>query len=194
MTALPYTDDYVTSPDGIACRVLDVAALDFSGAALGRKATETLVRRAKGGEKIVTRNTAGQIESVYETKAGDAIFVNLHNPDDAYVPGNADGTRWQFSQLSEKGYEITGEDAALGGVRVRNAATFKILHEAIAAPTCIREAWGPGQHAFLYAGATLKLNANGSVTGIDKTAFDATWEVLQAAAAPRKAKQPQQKR
>lgn len=194
MTALPYTDDHVTSPEGIACRVLDVAALDFSGAATGRKATETLVRRAAGGEKIVTRNTAGLIESVYETKPGDAIFINLHNPDDAYVPGNADGTRWQFSELAAKGYEITGEDAALGGVRVKSNATFKILHEAVASPTCVRDAWGPGQHAFLHAGATLKLNANGSVSGIDKTAFDATWEVLQPATALRKAKQPQQKR
>jgi hypothetical protein len=178
---LPYKNETVDSPDGISCKVLDTQALDFSSAVEGRKATETLVRRAEGGEAIETKNKAGQVESVYEAKPGDAIFINLHNADDVYVPGNADGTRWQFKDLTARGYEITGEDQERGGVRVKSAATAKLLHEAVAEPTCIRDAWGEGQHQFLFAGATLKQGNQGRATGIDKGAFDATWEITKAA-------------
>ena len=174
---LPYTNEVVASPDGIDCKVLDANAVDASGAVEGRKATQTLVRRAEGGEAIETKNKEGKVESVYTAKAGDAIFINLHNPDDIYVPGNADGSRWQFSELTSKGYEISGEDQERGGVLVKSTSTSKLLHEAVEEPTCIKDAWGEGQHQFLFAGATLKLNANGRVTGIDKSAFDATWEI-----------------
>lgn len=180
---LPYTDETITSPDGIACRVLDVAQLDFSAAALGRKSALTLVRCAAGGEEIETKNSQGQIESVYTARAGDAIFINLHNLDDMYVPANADGTRWQFRDLASKGYDIVGDDDINGGTLIKGNKTAELLHEAIDAPTCIKDAWGQGQHAFLYAGATLK-REGGRVTGIDKEAFDNTWEIIKDAPLP----------
>lgn len=189
---LPYSNETLTSPDGIECRVLEASRVNFDNAARGRKSTETLVRCAEGGEDITTRNTEGKIENTYIAKKGDAIFINLHNHNDIYVPGNPDGSRWQFSELAAKGYVITGEDMENGGVRVKNGATFKILPEAIESPSCIKDAWGAGHHQYLYPGATLKLNDNGLVTGIDKSAFDATWEIttpaktaLPAPAAPK---------
>lgn len=187
---LPYTAETVSSPDGIACKVLDSKAVNFAGAVEGRKATETLVRRAEGGEAIETKNGQGKVESVYTAQAGDAIFINLHNSDDMYVPGNPDGSRWQFKDLTSKGYEITGDDQERGGVRVKSTAMSKLLHEAVEEPTCIKNAWGEGQHQFLFAGATLKLNNNSSVTGIDKTAFDATWEITSVSNSTAPSSQP----
>lgn len=174
---LPYTQEFIQSPDGIACKVLDVAGVDFSQSIEGRKSVTTLVRCAEGGEHIETKNVEKQVESVYTAKKGDAIFINLHNPEDMYVPGNPDGSRWQFKDLTTKGYEITGEDHENGGVLVKSTNVAKLLHEIIQQPTCIKNAWGEGQHQFLFQGATLKQNENGNITGIDKTAFDATWEI-----------------
>lgn len=192
---LPYTNETVLSPDGIACKVLNSNAINFDGAFEGRKASETLVRRAEGGESIETKNSEGRVESVYTAKAGDAIFINLHNPDDVYVPGNPDGSRWQFKDLISKGYEITGEDQECGGVRVKSTTMSKLLPEAVEEPTCIKNAWGEGQHQFLFAGATLKLTNSGSVTGIDKEAFDATWEITSgpAGGAAKSARYPELK-
>ena len=187
---LPYKEEFIASPDGISCKILDTAHVDFSSAAEGRKATETLVRCAVGGERIETKNSERKVESVYIAKAGDAIFINLHNLDDIYVPGNPDGSRWQFKDLTSKGYEITGDDQENGGVRVKSSRTAKLLHEAVEQPTCIKDAWGKDQHQFLFVGATLKKDDNGNVTGIDKEAFDATWEITRnsasEAASPRK--------
>lgn len=179
--SLPYTAETLASPDGIACRVLDSTNVDFSAAVMGRKSAETLVRCAKGGEFIQTKNAKGEIETEYTAQKGDAIFVNLHNMDDIYVPGNGDGTRWQFSALSAKGYIVVAQEDALGGTRVKNGASFRILHEAVQEPSCIKDAWGQGQHQFFFKGATLKLNDDGRVTAIDKSAFDATWEIAQPA-------------
>lgn len=175
---LPFTDETIMSPDGVACRVLDTARVDFSGAATGRKTTETLVRCAQGGEKIETRNTGGKLESVYVAQKGDAVFINLHNENDIYVPGNPDGTRLQFAALEQNGFKITGDDMARGGVRVRSTAASKILHEAVEEACCIKDSWGPGKHQYLHPGATLKRADDGRVTGIDKSAFDATWEIM----------------
>ena len=175
---LPYKDEWIDNPNGIACRVLDVENVDFSTASIGRKTAETLVRCAQGGEVIETKNSEGKVESTYTAQPGDAIFVNLHNTDDIYVPGNDDGSRWQFDELAERGYEFVADDLENNGVRVKNMAAFKILLEAIDQPTCIKDAWGEGQHAYLFEGATLKLNDDGRITGIDKEAFDATWEVV----------------
>ena len=138
---------------------------------------ETLVRRAEGGEQIETKNSENKVESVYTAQSGDAIFINLHNLDDVYVPADADGARWKFKDLEKKGYEITREDQENGGVLVKSTTTAKLLHEIIQEPTCIKDAWGEGQHQFLFSGATLKQGDNGRVTGIDKEAFDATWEI-----------------
>jgi hypothetical protein len=176
--ALPHTGETLANPEGKVCPVIDPSRIDFSNAVLGRKRTETLVRRAQGGEEIVTRNSAGKIETTYTTKPGDAIFVNLHDEKDTYCPGNPDNTRWQFDDLLKKGYEITAGSMANGTVKVKSTATSKILPEAVTEDVCIKDAWGPGKHQFLYKGATLKLNDGGHVTGIDKSAFDATWEIM----------------
>jgi hypothetical protein len=103
---LPYLCETVLSPDGVPCAVLDTPRVDFSVAARGRKRAHTLVREAKGGEEIVTRNALGQVETAYVARQGDAIFCNMHNPDDTYVPGHADGTRWKFSELTARGCEV----------------------------------------------------------------------------------------
>jgi hypothetical protein len=176
-TSLHYTTEVVISPDNVTTQVLDVSKIDFSFAELGRKKTETIVKQAHGGEEIVTRNKQGHVESTYVAQPGDAIFINIHNTQDIYVPGRPDGTRMKFNQLSAAGYEVVAQDQKMGGVRVKSAAYSKLLLEIVSMPTCIKDAWGPGSHQFLYAGATLKLNDNGAVTGIDKTAFDATWEI-----------------
>lgn len=175
---LAYKEEWVDNPEGIACQVLDGAKVDFSSAVSGRKSAETLVRRAEGGEIIQTKNSDGQVESTYAAKDGDAIFINLHNLDDIYVPGNEDGSRWQFSELEDKGYEIVGDDHENDGIRIKSTSVSKLLVEAVQDPTCIKDAWGEGQHQFLFKGATLKFNDDGHVTGIDKEAFDATWEVM----------------
>lgn len=174
---LIYKQETIASPDGTLCKVLDTDRIDFNAAFEGRKATETLVRCAVGGERIETKNAEKKVEALYIAKAGDAIFINLHNPDDVYVPGNPDGSRWRFKDLAHKGYEMTGEDHKRGGILVKSTATAKLLHEIIQQPTCIKNAWGEGQHQFLFAGATLKQDDKGHVTGIDKEAFDATWEI-----------------
>lgn len=176
--ALPYTGETLANPEGKICPILDCSRVDFSKAQLGRKKTETLVRRAKGGEVIETRNSTGKIETTYTTKAGDAIFVNLHDEKDTYCPGNPDNTRWQFDDFLAKGYEITAGSLAGGAVKVKSTVTSRILPEAVTEDLCIKDAWGPGKHQYLYKGATLKLSEAGQVIGIDKSAFDATWEVL----------------
>ena len=176
--ALTYTAETIDSPDGIPCKVLDIGSIDFNYAIMGRKSAETLVRKAEGGERIETKNSDKIVESVYIAEPGDAIFINLHNPNDMYVPGNPDGSRWKFNELTSKGYEIVGEDQDRGGVLVKSTAQSKLLHEAVKEPTCVKDAWGKGQHQFLFEGATLKQGENGRVTGIDKEAFDNTWEII----------------
>jgi len=175
---LIYSSEIINNPEGIPCTVLDVTSVDFTQSVEGRKATETLVRRAKGGERIETKNSEGKVESIYTAQLGDAIFINLHNPDDIYVPSDTDGTRWQFDGVLEKGYEVSGEDKEKTGILVKSTTVSKLLHEAVKEPTCIKDAWGSGQHQFLFEGATLKQSNNRKVTGIDKEAFDATWELL----------------
>ncbi len=137
-----------------------------------------MVRRANGGELIETKNSDKQVESTYVAQDGDAIFINPHNPEDMYVPADTDGTRWKFKDIEKKGYKITREDQENGEVLVKSTDRVKILHEAIQEPSCIKNAWGNGQHQFLFVGATLKQGDNGRVTGIDKEAFDATWEIM----------------
>ena len=176
---LPYLAETIQSPDEIECGVLDALNVNLNKASTrGRKKAETLVKEAQGGEEIVTRNKEGQIESTYTAQKGDAIFVNLHNTDDVYVPGNADGSRWQFSELQQRGYDIIRNHPETSGVIVKSAQTFKLFTNAVEKPTCIKDAWAPGQHQFLFTGATLKFQDNGRVTGIDMEAFDATWETF----------------
>jgi len=75
-------------------------------------------------------------------------------------------------------------DDSLGGVIVKNGTSFRLRLGAVDRPSCIRDAWGPDQHQFLAAGAVLKRNGDGSVTGIDRAAFDATWEIVAERVAP----------
>ncbi len=175
---LPYLCETVLSPDGVPCTVLDTLRVDFSVAARGRKRAHTLVREAKGGEEIVTRTALGQIETVYVARQGDAIFCNIHNPDDMYVPGHADGTRWKFSELTARGCDVVETCPDKGVVVIRTPAVAQILPRAVDRPTCIRDVWGQGAHQFLYPGATLKRNGGGQIAGIAKDAFEATWEIL----------------
>ena len=175
---LAYTGETISGPDGKLFPVLNEPAVDFKAAAEGRKSAETYVLRAQGGEAIETKNTTGQKENgdVHIAKSGDAIFQNLHNPDDRYVPNNS----LKFDALEQSGYEIVRKEAE-DRVFIKSKTKSKILVEAVSEPICIKDAWGAGQHQFLYPGATLKLNDNGKVTGIDKSAFDATWEVSKPA-------------
>lgn len=86
--------------------MLDTSRLDFNKAVLGRKSAETLVICAKGGEEIVTRNAQGKVEATCVAKAGDAIFVNLHDRNDTYIPS------WPYSELLNMSFAITGIDKA----------------------------------------------------------------------------------
>jgi hypothetical protein len=176
---LRYKDESILNPQGITCRVLDVTLLDFSNAPLGRKSALTRLRCAQGGECIETKNTKGEIESVYLTQKGDAIFINPHDTADVYVPAKADGTRLAFADVTKNGYDIVGKATDNDDLLIKSNQTAKILHEIIQTSTCIKDAWGQGAHQFLFTGASLKLSADNHVTGIDKTAFDHTWELLE---------------
>ena len=177
---LNYLFEVIKSPDGIICQVLDTASVDFKDAVLGRKCKETLVLKANGNEKIVTKNKEGKIESTYVTKPGDAIFCN--NEDDKYVPRNKDGKPWKFDNITSYGYEIVEGLHKVNdnqAVIVKSTKTAKVLPRIISIPTCIKDAWGKGEHQFLYAGAALKQDPDtGKVTGIDFDAFNETWEIL----------------
>ena len=177
---LKYTSEIIKSPDGIDCKVLDTSSVDFSKALEGRKSKETIILKANGNEKIDTINSEGKIESTYITNPGEAIFYN--NEKDIYVPRDSDGNAWKFDKITEYGYEITQEPYQFNSntaIKVKSTNKAKVLPEIIVIPTCIKDAWGEGAHQFLFEGATLKKDpSNGKVTGIDKEAFDQTWEIL----------------
>lgn len=175
--SLSYTDTFINSDDKTPCQVLDLASVSFEKAAEGHKSAQTLVREAKVGELIVTRNKEGKVETSYRTQEGDAIFQNLHDENDVYVPRNQDGTPWKFFELEQRNYKIVGKHQETGGALVVNLETSKLLHKVIDRPTCLKDAWGKGQHQFLYEGSTLKLNNDGRITGIDSEAFDKTWTI-----------------
>jgi hypothetical protein len=178
---LSYTDEKIISPDGIECQVLDTDNVDFTDAPTGRKCKETIVLKAKGNERIDTINAQGLIESTYITKPGEAIFYN--NEKDKYVPRDSNGNARMFDDLENFGFEVTCEPFKFGkniAVKVKSTNKAYLLQEIIEIPTCIKDAWGKGAHQFLYQGATLKKEINsGKVTGIEKEAFDNTWEVLE---------------
>lgn len=168
----------IKGPDGTEFQILDVETLDFSHAGRGYKSAQTLIRVAQGGELIETKDSDGNVESVYTTKAGDIIFMNLHNPDDIYVPRDKENKAWTMEELQNRGYEIVGEDQENGGLRVVNKSEFPILKGIVSGPMCILNAWGEGNHQFLYKGAVLKLDeASSKVSGISAEAFEKTWTV-----------------
>ena len=147
---------------------------------MGRKCKETIVLRAKEAEKIETTNALDLVESVYITKEGDAIFYNSEK--DKYVPRDGNGNAWMFDTIENYGYEITAEPFKFGdnvAIKVKSTNKAYVLPEIVEIPTCIKNAWGEGDHQFLFQGATLKKDPNsGKVTGIEKEAFDNTWEVF----------------
>lgn len=177
---LHYTDEFICNENGIKCRVLDISKLDFSMAYVGRKKTETMIIKANGNEKIETVNSAGLTESTYITTAGDAIFAN--SEEDIYVPRDSSGKAWQFDLIESYGYEIVSNEFSHNGnkaVKVKSTKLAYLLPEIILMPTCIKDAWGQGSHQFLFEGATLKKDMeNGRITGIEKGAFDETWEII----------------
>lgn len=178
---MKYTDEIILSPEGIECHVLDTESVDFTNCELGRKTKETIILKANGNEKIDTINSDGLIESTYITNPGEAIFYN--NDKDKYVPRDSNGTPIMFDNIEESGYEITTPLFQFGNnqaIKVKSKKTAYLLHEIIEIPTCIKDAWGIGAHQFLYEGATLKKDPDtNKVTGIDKVAFDKTWEIFE---------------
>jgi len=177
---LIYKDEYIINHNGIECCVLDTSMIDFSSADLGRKKVETIVLRANGGEKIDTLNSLGLVGTKYITNVNDAIFCNSET--DMYVPRDGEGKAWSFDKIEEYGYEKTSDYfqyAETIGIKVKSTKTAKVLPEVIIKPTCIKDAWGKDNHQFLFKGATLKLDPdNARITGIDKEAFDNTWEII----------------
>lgn len=177
---LKYTNEIITNPDGIDCHVLDVSSLDFSNAREGRKKKTTIVMRAIDNECINTYNSMGLVESTYIAKDGEAIFYNSDT--DMYVPRDENGVALSFQNISEHGYDIVGDSFQFNGrsaIRVRNNNIAKLLPEVIVIPTCIKDKWGKGSHQFLFEGATLKKDIlTGKISGIDKEAFDETWEIF----------------
>ena len=166
---------YTISFNGTNFWVLDANNLSFNNASVGIKSKTTKVKCAVGGEKIETLNNDGKVESVTIAEKGDAIFCN--NETDIYIPRNSDGTAWKFNAITSYGYDIVGKGDDYIIIKSNNKAL--LLIGVIDKPTCIENAWGEGQHQFLYEGATLKKDLNTSkVTGIDKHAFETTWEVL----------------
>ncbi len=177
---LCYTDEIICNKNGVPCRVLDISKLDFSKACVGRR-KEVTVLKAKGNEKIETCNSAGLIESTYIANYGDAIFIN--NERDIYVPRDLLGNAWKFDCIESYGYKIVSNIFSYNGsdaIKVKGIKLSKLLPEIIACPTCIKDAWGYGEHQFLFEGATLKMDIeSGRITGIDKSAFFDTWEIIE---------------
>lgn len=175
-----YLNEYIKNKDEVICHVIDVDNIDFTDAYIGRKKTETTVLRANGGELIETVNAEGQVESFYEAKEGDAIFYN--NDHDIYVPRDANGEPWKFGHFLEYGYELVKDEYHLGSnisCVVRSTKESRLLPNVILEPSVIKNAFGEGNHQFLFPGATLKQDIEtGRVTGIDGCAFKETWEVI----------------
>lgn len=169
-----YTGEIITF-NQIDFYVLDVQKLDFSQGKIGIKKQLTKVIRANGGEKIETKNKDGKTESITLAKNGDAIFYN--NNLDKYIPFS-NGKAWQFDNLQNYGYEIVKSTKKHVFVKSTNKA--HLLVEIIQKPTCIKNAFGENNHQFLYPKATLKKDIKtGQISGIDKNAFDTTWQVFE---------------
>jgi len=148
----------------------------------GKKTTPTQVRIAKPGEIIVT-SQGKENESTYTATGGEIVFINqlAGGVKDEFVPRDNNGKSNGDDILAEK-YDLIGGDrnSAEGAVYIPKGAAVKILHEAVTKPACIKDAWGLGQHQFLETGATLRENG-ARATGINKTAFDQTWDFTDAA-------------
>ncbi len=175
-THLPTTGEFITDERGNVCPVLDTTQISFENAVPGRKKGTTRVVRATGNE-VTTQEFEGLRESgAYIPKPGEAIFIN--GPKDIYVPSR-DGTgRLKFDDLEEAGYKIASSTTP-DDVQVKSIPA-KLLVGVVDARVVIKNAWGDtGQisdHQFLSAGATLKQESSGRVTGMDKEGFK-KWEI-----------------
>lgn len=173
---LPTTGEFIPDPQGVMCPVLDVNRIDFTKAKAGRKKELTYVRKALAGEKIEEVFEGGEETYGYKTKKGDAIFVN--SPTDQYVPLGLYGERLKFEDLEENGFHIVEDN---GDTAYIQSPPGLLLVGVVTERMCIRNAWGEEDalenHQFLSAGATLKLDRSGKITGMDKEGFK-KWELL----------------
>lgn len=190
-------DEFEISPEGIKYPVLDIQALDFTSAPWGQKISETRVRCAIPGEAVYTYNSKGKLEGEpYLCEGGEAIFQNLHDLKDQYVPANAEGQRLKFSELERHGFATVSRHEHDGSIRVVNTQKYKILTDIVDQPLCIRNVRGLGKHQFLPAGSALKLGKSGRVSGVEPTAFEKTWAIIKKpdgakpASGPRKSRRP----
>ncbi len=178
-TKLPTTGEFVRDPEGRVCPVLDVNAVDTSGAVWGRKKGSTQVVRAQGGEKLGQKFENGVETFEYVAQEGDAIFVN--SPTDQYVPPFEDG-RLKVDNLQKSGFDIASQSEDGRQFQVLSPKS-KLLPDIVDARVCIKGAWGdpsdPSNHQFLSMGATLKVNEDGTIpSGMDKEGFE-KWEIIQ---------------
>lgn len=172
---LPTTGEYLPNPQGVMCPVLDVEKLDFSKAVKGHKKGLTLARPAREGEFIHETFEDGEETYGYTALEGDAVFVN--NPSDQYVPLALDGSRMKFDNMEENGYRVVSMD---GETALVECPPAEFLVGIVEDHICIRNTWGDEDiltnHQFLSAGATLKRDLHGKITGLDKQGFE-MWEI-----------------
>ena len=155
--------------------VIDTEKLDFSNAKMGIKSKITKVYNARGGEKIITRNKNNEIESVVIAKKNDAIFYN--NDSDMYIPTDSNGNHWKFDKIETYGYKIVKNHENYVEIQSNNKAL--LLVGCVEKESVIKDAFGKGQHQFLYQGATIKKDIKtGAISGIDKVAFESTWKII----------------
>jgi hypothetical protein len=190
-------DAYRTNEHGTKCLVLDTDKIDFSNAKHARKKATTLVIEAHGGENTAQIFANGkETQWPYTAQKGDAIFIQgdieaglnfmktgevseTHGPIDVYVPDNAKLSstgRLQFKDLETEGFEILPPQDWDIGTMVKSPPA-KILHEANQYWVCITPKKEGGQIKFFPPKSSFKL-LDGQVSGINKIAFDETWEIL----------------
>ena len=178
---LPYTDEIIES-EGKTYKVIDTAKLEFLTAKVGVKSKLTKVYCAKGGEKIETTNEKGEVESVVVAEKGDAIFYN--NEHDQYIPAGEDGKHWKYSEIESHGYSIQEHNDEENYVVVRSNNKALLLVGCVEENSAIKNAFGDGKPQYLYEGATIKKDIKtGNISGIDRAAFENTWEILPEAEA-----------
>lgn len=174
-----YLDENLVSPCGTICKVLDTASIDYSSFVPAVKKVFPLVFRANGGELIEAKNQDGTIETTVIADVNDAIFMSPTNINDLYIPQGIHGGRLKFDELEENGFKVIKFLSFTAIVIAKQLTPCLVLLNSIHTPTCIKDAFGPGRHQFLYPGAVLKKTERG-VSGISKEIFDSTWEVLES--------------
>ncbi len=170
-----YTGEVINF-DGKDFKVIDTSKLDFSKAKLGVKASLTKIVVAKNDEIIETKNNKGEVETIHKVKKGEIIFCN--NDDDRYCPCYDNGNGWKLEDIEKNGYVFVENKDDCIMIRSNNKAL--LLVEFIQENSCIKDAFGEGQHQFLYKGEKKKKDLKTEkITGIDKIAFENTWTILE---------------